>query len=902
MGGGKGSTSYTVGYKYYVGMHQALCHGPVDALLRIRIDNKDAFLGKHTGGRLSINKPNLFGGESREGGISGDIDFEQGAPTQGQNDYLAAQLGSTFLPAFRGVCCAVLRRMYMGINPYLKQWEWRLQRIHTTQDGAVQWYDEKAEIPVYAEIIAPGQLEWKYKVVDVADTADYSAVSYDDSGWSLGYSPFADKPWETAGGPGDYNFPTMPATVVSQQKKVWLRTVLTLESNVDSFFFDSFVDNGIEVWVNGVKVISNYEQYGHYFSSYIPGSYFNVGDNQLTVLGRDDNLGDRPNNWFWFDLRLQDTAKAYSDMNPAHIIRECLTNSEWGMGYPADDIDDDAFMVAADRLAAESMGISILWDSSSDIESFLTDIIRHIDASIYVDRSTGKFVLKLIRGGYDDSSLLSLHESNVLRIENFTRQTMAELVNEVVVKYWDSKDGQTKTGTIQDIALVQAMGGIVSATVDYPGFTNASLAYRVAQRDLKALSTPRVSCVIYANRQAHQLNIGDVFRLVWPQYGIDSMVMRVQSISLGGPTNNEIRIDCTQDVFDLPDMQLMASTDTPWQSSNLPPKVIENRLVFEAPYFELVQQQGQDTVDGRLLELPEAGYIGVAAVRPNAVSIAARIYTDSGAGYAEHGSVDFCPSATLTAAIGYTDTEITIDGGIDLDLVEVGTWAQIDEELVVVDAITDTTATIRRGVLDTVPAPHAARARIFCWDVYCASDNVEYITGDAINVKLCTVTGSGQLALTDAPIDAVIMAERAIRPYPPGNLQINATSYPTGPIEGTIAISWAHRDRTQQTAGTLQDYTYGDIGPETGTTYTVRCYIDDVLNVEQTLIAGTSTTLVPTSGGACRLAVASVRDGHESWQAATHVFEYLPAFDLRAIESGAGRATEDGVIRRVEED
>jgi hypothetical protein len=44
------------------------------------------------------------------------------------------------------------------------------------------------------------------------------------------------------------------------------------------------------------------------------------------------------------------------DMNPAHIIRECLTDTNWGMGYPESDIDDVSFTAAANTLYSESNG------------------------------------------------------------------------------------------------------------------------------------------------------------------------------------------------------------------------------------------------------------------------------------------------------------------------------------------------------------------------------------------------------------------------------------------------------------------------------------------------------------------------------------------------------------------
>ena len=51
MGGS--SKKATVGYKYYVGVHTALCHGPVDKLVRIRVGGKDAWAGGNTGGALT---------------------------------------------------------------------------------------------------------------------------------------------------------------------------------------------------------------------------------------------------------------------------------------------------------------------------------------------------------------------------------------------------------------------------------------------------------------------------------------------------------------------------------------------------------------------------------------------------------------------------------------------------------------------------------------------------------------------------------------------------------------------------------------------------------------------------------------------------------------------------------
>jgi len=128
------------------------------------------------------------------------------------------------------------------------------------------------------------------------------------------------------------------------------------------------------------------------------------------------------------------------DMNPAHIIRECLTDKEWGMGYTDADIDDVAFTAAADTLYAEQMGISILWQRENTIEAFVQDIVRHIDAALYVDRRTGKFVLKLIRS--EATPTLTLGPNNIERVENYKRPAFGDLVNSVTVIYDDCDDGK----------------------------------------------------------------------------------------------------------------------------------------------------------------------------------------------------------------------------------------------------------------------------------------------------------------------------------------------------------------------------------------------------------------------------------------------------------------------------
>ena len=666
MGGS--SKAQTVGYKYYLGMHAIMCHGPVDKVTRFSVDGKVAWSGTSTGGAVSVNAPQLFGGDEREGGVSGTIDIEMGTTTQGRNAYLQSQLGSS-IPAFRRVLGLVFRQCYLGNNPYLKRWAIRATRILVRQDGIAQWYSAKADV----------------------------------------------------GG----------------------------------------------------------------------------------------------------------------DMNPAHIIREVLTDPDWGMGYPEADVDNASFTAAADTLYSEGMGMSILWDKQQQLSDFLAIVLRHVDGSLYTDRATGKFVLKLARGGYDIPSLLLLDESVVERVTDFKRSTVAELTNQVSVVYWDKSTGKNNSVTVQDIALAASQGATVGTTSQYPGFTNGTIATKAAARDLKALSTPLASATLYVTRKAASLNIGDVFRFSWAEYGISQVVFRVTNIELGELTSNLIKLSVVEDVFALSSAIYSPPPPSEWANPIGAPVPVPFRLLTEVPYYMIARTLG----DSAAQALPQtSSYMMVGGTNPGGSAYSAQVYVDEGAGYQRQAVANFCPTAVISAAYGQADTALAITGGLDLDLVQVGDVAAVGvgaistREMVQVVSITDTMLTVKRGMLDTVPVPIASNTRVIFLG---SGDNPsvvelpnEYALGESVSVRMLTTTGQGTLALGSGATDTLAVnatASRQWRPYPPGRLRLNTAAYPST-ISGQLALTWAHRDRLQQTAQTLVDQDATNVGPEAGVTYTLRLY------------------------------------------------------------------------------
>ena len=124
---------------------------------------------------------------------------------------------------------------------------------------------------------------------------------------------------------------------------------------------------------------------------------------------------------------------------------------------------------------------------------------------------------------------------------------------------------------------------------------------------------------------------------------------------------------------------------------------------------------------------------------------------------------------------------------------------------------------------------------------------------------------------------------RAIRPYPPGNVRVNGQYYPEHLNGELLSLEWSHRDRTQQTGEVIIDTLESDIGPEAGTTYTVRIEDDfGGLILEESGIAGTtwdedSSSMIEDASFVIKLYserdIASSSDPYQSWQ--QHVIPML---------------------------
>lgn len=865
-----------IAWRYYVGMHLGICEGPVDALLQLRSADRVAWSGNVTeSGQITVDAPNLFGGDEREGGLQGTVDVMMGEEDQAANAYLTAQQTGP-QPGYRGLLGLVFRAFYWGTSQYLKPVAVLAKRIAEgwNTDGGC-WYPEKAAIALGATAqssrfvedfssftlpagatrapVAGGSytitdpqffsvVSTPYgsglKLTNIEDTtvdgeayraipdARYTSIRFKgcvDVNASGDDSTDADimiVAFGQGSTPGLVVILSRDATGTGSSQRPAINDVPVGAAALTVGTWYQF-DFGLD-WDTGdiAYTITNLSTQAVFASgtSTIGGSITSI--DRLLFAG-DIGSGERLNDAGTVaDVELI-VGTPLIGMNPAHIVYQCLTDPQWGSGAGVGLVDDTNFRAAADTFHAEGLGLCLHWTQQEPVERLIQLVIDHAGANLVQNPRTGLFQLVLLRGGYDPEDLPTFDPAHVLTVERMERPALDEAVNEVAVTFTDIAAGPGKSGTVkaQNLANITAQGGVVSRTKSYPGIPTASLAGRVAMRDLRALSSPLAKLRITTDRTAYGLVEGSLFRLNWPKLGVTGLVLRVLRVNYGQLGAGKITIEAGEDVYGLPAASYAAQQPSGWVPPTTEPSVAPVRVVREANYYEAQLVLG--ATDAQALEA-SAAYLIAAAVRPNSGALDFGMRTRVGSeAFAEADRSAFAPSGRLTAALGHAATTATLEGITDGGQVLTGRYAQVGAELVRVDAWDAGTGaiTIGRGALGTVAAAHADGALVVFLDQFFAVDPTERLVGEEVDVKLIPRTGGGDLAEASAPTDSITLDALIQRPYAPGRLRIDGEAYPATVEEGPVTISWAHRHRTQQN---LEGDESGNIGPEPGVTYAIE--------------------------------------------------------------------------------
>lgn len=579
----------------------------------------------------------------------------------------------------------------------------------------------------------------------------------------------------------------------------------------------------------------------------------------------------------WFPER----AKIGIDANPIHMIVECITNDQWGLGYTMDQIDDNAARVAAGKVYSEGLGLSMAWSEQQSIEEFVNSIMEQIDGSFYFNQRTGKWTVKLVREG--DPVALPLDPSNC-RVDDFQRRGIGETVNELVARWVNPETEEYQGITVQDLANISATGQTISGTKNYPGVRNEALCGRLATRDIRALAATLATAEVTANHKAWNVNPGDIVTLTWPPLGISNLRMRVTDATHRQDSAN-ITLSLTEDVFGQADASFSGVNPPGWVDTRQEPTQFNILTPFEVPFWFVFM------ATGGVIPEAEVTYGAVLPVSDNTgvqrVDLYAERSLPSATVYEREASANITPSALLNTALTkevLTNTSVLPVSVTGLNLIEQDSFAVIGtgESAEIVRVVANFSAgafQIQRGLMDTHPQEWPLGTRIyFIGESQFPADPTARSMTEVVNYKVTMQTSLGATTVDDVPVTPVPLIGRQGRPYPVGNVTIGGTWWPAAVTNttGYIEVSFSTRNRLLQNADMQVQWGEPSITPEAGTSVLVFAMRDGavVASVEVTNPA-INTAQLPVgnlASGPLTVVVRTLRGDLDNYQDYSHEF------------------------------
>jgi hypothetical protein len=814
----------TTGYKYYLGVQFALCSGPIDTIVGMESSKKPVPFTKSGSDvlTLTIDAPNLFGGDQKEGGISGTMRLYRGTQTQGSDAYLSQKQTSI------GPSSSIV---YSGSGN---------GGLSFVAPGAAS-VNENITITALNSFSSAGDRE--FSVVGSVSGSIGTAAA--DNPFSSGQINFTITTGSLPFATGDHWIVTTSTTRISPSyhglcyavlQHLYLGTSSYVkpiafilkrcpdplglgstfanlnngDANPAEFVYELLTDVENGLGINPARINT---------ASFITAA---------TTL-KDENLG----------ISMQIDSQGKADEIIGDVLRHCdgviyvdPQTGLWNMVLARADYDPTTIPeVTVDDIQASPTFARGSWSETTN-----QVIIKYLDRNAnYNTRSvqaqdpanisvTGELRTQTIEfNAISNSATASLIASRVLktltyplskltiklnrkawnwRVAGVFKMTWLPLgISDQVFRVTQIRYGQLTDGTIE-VDAVEDIFGLNFAAFDAPpdsGWTNPigapqAPAFQKLEECPLELIDPSTADGIYAMTIVARNDPTEKSYEVWqPVAGTDTFT-------------NEVGAFC-------------------------PIGLLENAYPAATP---------ANDATGLILQLNGVGLDGLVA-------------TDSG-------------GLLVGVNLALIDDEIIAWEGVTLNM----------------DG-TRTLDHVVRGCYDTVPVDHRAGALVYLFSNGVGLTQLTPYAADlTVQAKFLPKNNSGTFLLSSASYVNLVTRSRWLRPYPPGDFLMQGLGYglryKTTLLD--VAFTWASRNRLTQNAGNLivlQDH--ADITPEAGTTYTVKVTIGGSLVRTDTGIVVenytyTAAMRVADGGvGAVTLQVFANANSLDSFQAQTAVFE-----------------------------
>jgi len=860
---GKGGSAKQQVNEYNMSIHFGIC-AEMDEMTGFYVGEKQAWAGHvSTLSTFFVDKSNLFGGPKKEGGVRGYVTFLPGGPTQQMPADLAARRGltPTTHPAYRGLASVYFTGSGTATVGTVSPWN----AYYATTRSGFYWGATPYMQGVWIQgKRAPKGLDSQYALLGTPVSVTINTATY----------------LATVGGTSATLTDSIPTTIAGYAVRLSRAVTTTHELSWTVALDSTVVTLTLNKVVDGITLGGWTVDYGAE-TGRIVGESVTLAGLTVTLIGGVIGI---------------QFGSVGTDANPAHMIYECLTNQTWGMGATDDVIDRANFEDVAQTLFHEGFGLSMLWTREQSIETFIGEILDHIQAAIFLDPETGKLTIKLLREDYAPDTLPLITPDNAV-LDNFQRKLWGETINEVVVTWTNPTNEQEETITYQDLGNITVQSGVVSDSRNYYGIRSASLASRIAMRDVRQSSAPLASAEALLDRANWNLKPSSLVRMTWPEYDIENIVMRVTNIDYGKIGEPDITVTLLEDIFSIDEATYSDSALGGGISGAHDPTPMDLTKIITAPaYFTSRYLSAGDAaalvypdVYASILSATsntDASYYEVVGrtVLPNGDTVSQERGTKGLLGYA------VLPDALADEATTTLTSFPTVLGGVapgPATFMFIGNIGEKIQEIALIESRDATTGvwTIARGVLDTVPRPWPANTPVWFCDIRNNFfDPTAHSAGETVAYKLLTITSLGRLEMDDAPVQGATLTARPHLPLRPANVKVAGVAFGAVDLSSsppsTVVVTWSNRNRTMED-GTIVRWGEATIVPETGQTTTIRViHTNGTVLATHAGIAGTSFTLPVSDWGSeieADVQVVSVRDGLESLMGATRRVRVAPA-------------------------
>ena len=507
------------------------------------------------------------------------------------------------------------------------------------------------------------------------------------------------------------------------------------------------------------------------------------------------------------------------DANPVSVAFDLYTNPRWGRGFAAGEMNLSNFQAVAEVVYSEGIGFTQLIDEGTTTGEIQDTLEQHMDCYIGPNPITGKIEIKLARFDYTLGNEFQANESNIIEVTKWNKGDWSQTFNRVRLRYSDRNKEWNETHAVAIAPgnrIIQ--GKTVTKEVRYQGVHDATVANKIAARELKNLAQPSASGNIRIDRTSYALRPGDVFSFTNTNAGESNLAVRITRAGVGNTIDNQMDFDVTSDIFDtelanvaappptdfVPPIQAVIPFDTADQAATESPFILmrQNPLPTLVPRVATLARRGvgnsptQYEVIRRVRNPPTAfsgvytstdfvtaGFMTVGALRNNEIGW----QTGNGALTIQ---VDPLGVESLDALIGAYDPE----GSDNMGGVCVISPGLDDEEWIACDSIVDDGTGIRleglyRACMDTPMKAHVAGARVwFIWTGGLGMGEETYNNEDGVQIKLlprnnqASVLEPAATALPEVIIggpSATIGSGRSTKPLVPYTLNLNASVFPT---------------------------------------------------------------------------------------------------------------------------